>query len=286
MGVIITLCFGTLFVLFGLFNLIHYFLRRIKGDSPKKELDFSGREGFRHEFLRKIFHIILFFGIIILLVVGYELIGLLDLTSETEIILDLYWGSLDGLGMHNLRGLDFGQGVIFALFALLTTLFTMNEGARLGENWFFFPLRRLASLSIREKERDTVASYVYFSIGMMFAAMFIYPIPLFSIIGILSLADTAASLFGRRYGKHRLAFNRTKSWEGSIGGVIVCLLVTVLLVGPIWGIVATIVFFIIDAITPVLPLSDNIAIPVGVTGAYLLLSFLQVPMYSIVFSML
>jgi len=187
--------------------------------------------------------------------------------------------------MHFLRNFDFGQGIIFLFFFLLTTIFTMNEGARLGK-WFYFPLRKLASFGIREKEKETVASYVYLAIGMLFAAIFLYPVPLFSIIGILCFADTAASLFGRKYGKHKLQFNRTKSWEGSIAGFIICLIVTFLLVGFIWGLVASLVFFIVDAITPVLPLSDNIGIPLAVTSAYLLLSLLQIPMYSLIFNLL
>jgi dolichol kinase len=151
-----------------------------------------------------------------------------------------------------------------------------------SESGFIFLLEDLHQL-VFVKKKDTVASYVYFSAGMIFAATFIYPIPLFSIIGILCFADTAASLFGRKYGKHKLPFNKTKSWEGSIGGIIVCIIVTFLLVGPIWGLAATLVFFLIDAVTPTLPLSDNIGIPVAVTGVYLLLSVLQIPMYSILF---
>ena len=269
-----------------MFNLIHYLLKRVKGESASKEIDFSGRESLRHEIIRKIFHIILFFGIITLLVVGFEVLQFLNGGGEYQLIIDTYWGSLDGLGMHLLHRMDFGKGVIFMLFSILAIIFTMNEGARLGDNWFFFPLRTVASVGIRKSEKDTVASYFYFVVGIMFAAIFVYPIPLFSIIGILCFADAAASLFGRKYGRHKLQFNKTKSWEGSIGGFIISLIVTVLIVGPIWGLVASVVFFIIDGITPVLPLSDNIAIPVGVTGAYLLLSLLQIPMQSIVFSLL
>jgi dolichol kinase len=285
MSVIIILCAGILFSLFAVFNVIQYFLEHRKGVSPKKEIDFSRRESLHHELIRKIFHIILFFGIIGLLVGAYEVLVYLNAQYDFQLIIDNYWGSLNGLNMHFLRNFDFGQGLVFLFFFLLTTIFTMNEGARIGK-WFYFPLRKLASFGIREKEKETVASYVYFVIGMLFAAIFLYPVPLFSIIGILCFADTAASLFGRKYGTHKLQFNRTKSWEGSIAGFIVCFIVTFFLVGFIWGLVASLVFFIVDAITPVLPLSDNIGIPLAVTSAYLLLSLLQIPMYSIIFSLL
>lgn len=220
--------------------------------------------------------------------VGYFIIENLylqgaEITGLEETYLN-YWGQLDGLGMWNIK-LNFGQAIIFLFFVILTTIFTMNEGARIGK-WFYFPLHKLASIGIRKKERETVASYVYFSIGIVFAAPLLFPVPIFSVIGILCFADTAASLFGRKYGKHKIPFNREKSWEGSIGGVLVCALVTILLVGPIWGLAATAVFFVIDAITPVVPHSDNIGIPVAVTGVYLLLSVLQIPMYSIIFSLL
>ncbi|MHA1650515.1 MAG: diacylglycerol/polyprenol kinase family protein [Candidatus Helarchaeota archaeon] len=287
-GFIVTLTAGIVFLLFGIFNVIQYLLDRRKSSPSHSEIDFSTRDNLRHEIFRKIFHIILFFGIIALLLIGYLIIESLYLQGSdlpgVEETYHNYWGRLDGLGMWNIQ-FNFGQSVIFMLFILLTTIFVMNEGARLLK-WFYFPLRKLASFGIREKEKDTVASYVYFTIGMVFAATFIYPLPLFSIIGILCFADTAASLFGRKYGRHKLSFNPTKSWEGSIGGFIVCLIVTILIVGPIWGICATIVFFVIDAITPKIPISDNIGIPVGVALTYFLLSILQIPMQSIVFSLL
>lgn len=285
MSVIIILCAGILFSLFAVFNVIQYLLEHRKSVSSKGQIDFSRRESLHHELIRKIFHIILFFGIIGLLVGAYEVLVYLNTQYDFQLIIDNYWGALDGLNMHVLRNFDFGQGIVFLFFFLLTTIFTMNEGARIGK-WFYFPLRKLASFGIREKEKETVASYVYFVIGMLFAAIFLYPVPLFSIIGILCFGDSAASLFGRKYGKHKLQFNRTKSWEGSIAGLLVCFVVTFLLVGFIWGLVASLVFFIVDAITPVLPLSDNIGIPLAVTSAYLLLSLLQIPMYSIIFTLL
>ncbi|TFG05987.1 MAG: hypothetical protein EU536_00155 [Promethearchaeota archaeon] len=286
MGLIISLCFGTLFGLFLVFNLLHFLITRNRPvQVSQHDVDYSGRENFKHELFRKIFHIILFFGIIALLVIAFEVLHFLNGDGEFQLILDTYWGNLDGSDMHLLHSQDFGQGIIFMLFSLLTTLFTMNEGARLGK-WFFFPLEKLASFGVREKEKDTVASYVYFVVGIMFAATFLYPIPVFSVIGILCFADTAASLFGRKFGTHKLQFNKSKSWEGSIAGFAVSLLVTILIVGPIWGLVASVVFLVTDAITPTLPLSDNIAIPVFVSAAYLFLSFLQIPMESIIFSLL
>ena len=278
---------GSLFSVFGLSNLIYYFYKRRK-EVSQREIDFSGRESVHHELIRKLFHIILFFGIIAMLVISNHILKiLLDQGApiiNLDIMVEYFWGMYpDGIGMHLLQNIEFGQGVVLMLFMVLTTIFVMNEGSRLGK-WFYFPLEKLASIGIREKEADTVASYVYFSIGMVFASVFIYPIPLFSIIGILCFADTAASLFGRKYGRHKLGFNKTKSWEGSIGGVAVCIVVTFLLVGIVWGLVATLVFFIIDAATPRLPISDNIGIPFAVTGAYLLLSVLQIPMHSILFA--
>ncbi len=270
---IVILTAGVTFLLFGFFNVIQFLLERRKGQTPKKEMDFSGRESVHHELVRKIFHILLFVGIIALLTIAYFIIEFLylhgyEISGIEETYLN-YWGNLNGLGMWHIR-FDVGKSILVMFFLLLTTIFTMNEGARLGK-WFYFPLRKLAAYGIREKERETVASYVYFVIGISFAATFLYPIPAFSLIGIMCFGDTAASLFGRKYGRHKLQFNKIKSWEGAIGGVIVCYVVTLLFVGPIWALVATLVFFILDIITPVVPISDNIGIPICVTGAFLLL---------------
>jgi dolichol kinase len=287
-AILVIISAGSVFLFFGVSNLIHYLLTRNKPPSPPMEVDFSSRDNFRHELLRKIFHIILFFGIIAMLLISFFIVQWLYSIDPTlpglEETVENFWGNTNGLGMQNIR-FDFGQSIIFMLFIILSLLFIMNEGARLG-NWFYFPLQKFASIGIREKEKETVASYVYFTIGMLFASRLLFPIPLFSIIGILCFADSAASLFGRRYGRHKIPFNRKKSWEGSVGGVIVCFIVTLLFVGPIWGLAATLMFFVIDVITPRIPFSDNIGIPMGVTCVYLLLSVLQIPMCSIIFSAL
>ncbi|MFX1297410.1 MAG: hypothetical protein ACFFD2_21460 [Promethearchaeota archaeon] len=287
-GVIVSLTAGIVFLFFIVVNIIHYLITRNSDDLNQKENDFSDRETIHHETIRKVFHICLFFAIIALLFIGYIVIKALYFQGSglpgLQEAYENYWGSSDGLGMQNVN-LEFGQSINLMFFFLLNTIFIMSECSRL-DKWFYFPLRKMAIIGIREKEKDTVASYVYFTSGMVFAATFIYPIPLFSIIGIMCFADTAASLVGRKYGNHKILFNRKKTWEGSIGGIAVCFLVTVLLVGPIWGLMATLVFFVIDTTTPTLPISDNIGIPIAVAGIYLLLSILQVPMYSIIFSFL
>ncbi|MHA1358844.1 MAG: diacylglycerol/polyprenol kinase family protein [Candidatus Helarchaeota archaeon] len=285
-GFLVVISTGSIFLFFGVSNSIHYLLTRNRPPQPAKEIDFSTRNNLRHELIRKIFHIILFFGIIAMLIISYFIVEWLYLGGATipglEETYDNFWGNLNGLGMQEIH-FDFGQSINFMFFFILSMLFILNEGARLG-NWFYFPFQKVVSIGIREKEKDAVASYVYFTIGMVFASSFVFPVPFFSIIGILCFADTAASLVGRKYGRHKIQFNRTKSWEGSIGGIAVCLLVTILFVGPIWGIAATLVFFGIDAITPRIPVSDNIAIPIGVASIYFLLSVFQIPMYSIIFS--
>lgn len=42
----------------------------------------------------------------------------------------------------------------------------------------------------------------------------------FAVFGVLAIGDGAAAIFGMLFGKHRISYNRDKTWEGTIAGIV------------------------------------------------------------------
>ncbi|MBU3965848.1 MAG: hypothetical protein KKG76_00495 [Euryarchaeota archaeon] len=78
----------------------------------------------------------------------------------------------------------------------------------------------------------------------------------FAAIAILAAGDGFAGVIGRRYGKHRLYFNKDKTWEGSISGFIAASLTGFYYAGPI-AIIGSVLGMTAGAVSR----HDNIAVP-------------------------
>ncbi len=76
-------------------------------------------------------------------------------------------------------------------------------------------------------------SYLISVISLLILSLFINETLCFAAIAILAAGDGVAGVIGRRYGKHRLSFNKNKSWEGSISGFIAASITGFYYAGPI-----------------------------------------------------
>jgi dolichol kinase len=162
---------------------------------------------------------------------------------------------------------------MLAFFIISSGIIVMNEAARLIPK-IHFPFSKAACFFLREKEQQNFASYLYFSIGMIFSSLILTTLPILAILATLSFGDSSYALIGKRFGKHKIPFNKIKSIEGSIGGFFVTFICTLPLVGLIYGLVAAILFTLIDIITPRMPMCDNIMGPVLITlGFWIMGSF-------------
>jgi len=125
---------------------------------------------------------------------------------------------------------------------------------------------------------DTYASYVYFFVGFLFAALFLPPTLLLGTFALFTFGDTMASSVGIRYGKHKIPINAPKSWEGVFGGFVASFLAGILFVGFVWSLAGALLFVLIDVFTPKpFRVSDNILIPLAVPFLYWGLAVLGIP---------
>lgn len=109
---------------------------------------------------------------------------------------------------------------------------------------------------------------LYYALGVLFALGLLRDSPIYaiSVILILSLGDSLATVIGRR-GRHPLPWNGEKSFEGSLGFILGCLPALLVLPGP-----ATAIAIIVAWATESLPrIDDNITVPMASAMAYRLI---------------
>ncbi|MHA1253408.1 MAG: hypothetical protein ACTSRP_25760 [Candidatus Helarchaeota archaeon] len=265
---------------FALYNLISYFYYKFikKTSNNQQKNENSGEKTYKYyEFFRKSFHFLIFGGIIAFLFITVSILNYLYIETNDSTIYALltnFWGTNPRKPLNNYSTTsEIVPSSIFllAFFLVSCILVVMNEAARLIDK-FDFPFSKAASLFVRSKETDVFASYLYFIIGMIFSSLFLSVFPILSILATLSFGDSSYALIGKNLGKHKIPFNKIKSIEGSIGGLIITFACASIFVGFLYGIITAIIFTLIDIITPKIPMCDNLMGPVLITIGYILLS--------------
>jgi len=99
-------------------------------------------------------------------------------------------------------------------------------------------------------------SYIFSVLSLLSLSFFIDEKLCFAAIAIFAAGDGVAGVIGRRYGRHRLSFNKDKSWEGSLSGFIAALLTGFYYTGPI-AIIGSAFGMLAGAVSK----HDNIAVP-------------------------
>ncbi|MHA1266773.1 MAG: phosphatidate cytidylyltransferase [Candidatus Helarchaeota archaeon] len=166
-------------------------------------------------------------------------------------------------------------GRAFALFmiVLIFVLLAFTDFVRLFKPEYY-PIKMISNV-YREKERQALGPHIHLAIGVLFAVTFFSPPIAMAVIAMAALGDAAATIVGINIGKHKINSRSKKTWEGCLGGIIVsfstgflCMIVlirelnsfTILGALVLCGI-GTLIFFLIDYYTPVVPLTDNIMNP-------------------------
>jgi len=231
--------------------------------AAQKQLNFS----------RKIFHGIIFASIVAVLFVAAPFASYYGSTY--------FWGDSTGAALQDyLSGThpySVAQGIIIVIFFGFSWGTLATDSTRISDT-LQFPFQKSIQLRLRVKELDSYASYVYFFVGFLFAALFLPPMLLLGCFALFTFGDTIASSVGMRYGKHKIPFNMPKSWEGTLGGFVASFLAGILFVGLMWGLAGAVLFVIIDILTPKLvPISDNILVPMAIPALYWALVLAGIP---------
>jgi len=102
----------------------------------------------------------------------------------------------------------------------------------------------------------------YFALGIALSLL-IFPEPIsYVAITVLTLGDGFAHVFGMKFGRTRLPFNKGKNLEGSVFGLFFAFFGSLIFVDPIRALIAATFGMMLEALP--LPINDNITIPFGV----------------------
>jgi HAD superfamily phosphoserine phosphatase-like hydrolase len=154
-----------------------------------------------------------------------------------------------------------GNSLVSSLILLLTLLYIISEVARLqGTN---FPI--VSTITWRAANRSEFYEFatapIFFALGIL-SSLVLFPAPIgYASIAILTLGDGFATIFGKRFGRVRLPFNKGKNVEGSFFGFLVASIGAMLFVDPVKAFVGAAVGMLMESLP--LPINDNLAIPIA-----------------------
>lgn len=245
----------------------------------------KGRSKLREDIYRKISHVLIFIGLLFLWYISYSMTKTYneenDIKEEikhdpdTTNMLYSYLRLLTKPNSikHVMLSMQWLYYVIFFVFYILCLVMIANEFTRKSKH-LAFPLNLLPNLIISDEEKRSYGTYLYFCIGNMFAAFICPPMVFFAILGMSAIGDLMTSQIGIRYGKHHISWNRDKTWEGSLAGVLTSFVICFIFIGPLYSLILTGAFLIIDVIThKPLNITDNLLIPIGTSVVFVLVRF-------------
>ena len=151
---------------------------------------------------------------------------------------------------------------------VIAVLYTISEFARVrGIN---LPILSLITWNAANKTElyEFATAPIHFALGTAISLL-IFPEPIrYLAITVLTLGDGGAHIFGMKFGKNRLPFNKGKNLEGTIFGFILAFLGAMIFADPMRAFIAAAVGMLVEGIPS--PINDNLAIPL-VTGLILTL---------------
>jgi len=155
-----------------------------------------------------------------------------------------------------------GNIVLASFILLLALLYTISELARVrGIN---LPILSSVTWNAAKKTElyEFATAPIHFALGIAISLL-IFPEPIrYVAITVLTLGDGGAHIFGMKFGKNRLPFNKGKNVEGTIFGLILAFLGAVIFfVNPMSALIAATVGMIVEGLPS--PINDNLTMPLA-----------------------
>ncbi|MFO8019991.1 MAG: hypothetical protein R6U96_15305 [Promethearchaeia archaeon] len=189
--------------------------------------------------------------------------------------LGMILNSLDILAVWGLDVYSFAFWLIITVGYAFCIMFLMADLARLNRyHWLPDWARAWYKKSMKPNELNTFISSA--PLVLSFVPFVFAPFPIFAAVALItSVADAAASLIGKRYGKRKFNENSVKTIEGYIAGASMTFLIVIIISGVYiqWlavnlviiismALVASVIFFLVDAFFSK-NITDNILNPLG-----------------------
>jgi len=275
-------------IIFSIIVKIYYILKKKSEKMGKNENEIRKRRKLNikdwkpvnRDIIRKLPHIIIFISFFIIWSIGCSLVysqtgnlyGMYPMESDLLFLFSSIYSDVNNIlfYMYTLGWFYFFLIVVLYCFAIIGIFM---EFTRKSKN-FSFPFNLISVRLLKEEEKESYGTFLYFFIGHLFAATFLPPLPFFAVISMSSIGDLVASQVGMRTKHYPIKWNKNKCWEGTISSTIVSFFLSYFFLGFIWAFFFAILFLIIDiVIKKPMNASDNLLIPFCSTLLFLFLRF-------------
>ncbi|MEX2729574.1 MAG: diacylglycerol/polyprenol kinase family protein [Candidatus Sigynarchaeum springense] len=248
--------------------------RRYTG--PPFEVKEEGDLSLKYEAIRKATHVV-----IVLVIVCYVAFGPVFFQVVNWLLGILPWFGVSGFDAHAMSFA--GQYTVTFLTVIAFLGLATSEVVRV----FFYrayPLKKVKAIFRRKETGAALGSHISLAVGSLFVVLVFgwkYPGIAMASIAISAIADGAAGIIGRRFGKHQYStvFSRKrKTLEGLLTATVVSIVLSLSLLiyqfGPasfIMAFVATLVLDGIDLLS--IQISDNLLNPIATSTVLVLVAF-------------
>jgi dolichol kinase len=243
---------------------------------PPFEIKESGDLSLKYEAIRKATHVV-----IVLVIFCYVAIGPLFLQLVNWLMGLVPWFGVGGFDSHTLWFA--GQYTVAFLTVIAFLGLATSEIVRV----FFYrayPLKKVKAIFRRKETGAALGSHISLTVGSLVVVLVfgpIYPSIAMASIAISAIADGAAGIIGRRFGKHqyRTVFSRKrKTIEGmltaSVVSIVLSLSMLIYQFGPasfLMAFVATLALDGIDLLS--IQISDNLLNPIATSTVLVLVAY-------------
>jgi phosphoserine phosphatase/dolichol kinase len=164
--------------------------------------------------------------------------------------------------------------IIALLIFLVAVIYLISETERIyGHSIPVFTSIIMSAAGSSEVQEFVVAP-IFYALGIALS-LTLFPEPVcYVAVTVLTLGDGFAAVFGRRFGRTRVPFNKVKNFEGTAMGFLFALLGSLVFVEPIKALIASAVGMVVEVLP--LPLNDNLTIPL-VSGLALIMCSMFLP---------
>jgi dolichol kinase len=260
------------------------FIELMTRENPYQECISLKMEAIRKSFhLSGILMILAFFGFFFIppltQMVNQNVIGFIN---DTKWLYKILWGDPN---KYPYKDNDFQSIIGLTMFAIFGSLFfaIIPDIIRVLLGPEYSMLNFLTKSVLRNKEYNSIGPQIFLLIGVSFSYMLflmglIHFLVAFTGIVIGCFSDAIAALVGRFYGKNKVKCigGDIKSVEGFLAGTLSAFIVGLILLGPIYALIAALVFFLLDYFPTVI--ADNILNPILVIlGISIGILFLGLP---------
>jgi HAD superfamily phosphoserine phosphatase-like hydrolase len=168
----------------------------------------------------------------------------------------------------------FGVYAVAFLLILTTFVYLASELARVeGRNVPLISSVTLKATTYSERY-EFATTPMFLALGVMLSLL-LFPTPIsYASIAIVCLGDSAASIFGKFFGKTPIPFNKGKNIEGSIAGFVFAVLGAAVFLHIPKALLGAAIGMLVESLP--LPINDNLSTPLA-TGAVLTLLFSFLP---------